>query len=325
MRNPVFDIMKGIGILAMILGHSPIPKILISFIFTWHMPLFFIISGYFFHPISVVDCIRSNSRSLLVPYLVTMLFIIVLYLFIGNTQHNSLLQALCAIFIGAGSRNLPMLQDFYVGALWFLQALFWSKVLFSFLNSILSDQLRPFVILAVSSIATYIGQYVFIPTNLLQGASALVFYEIGYQINVKSFLNRNYNRYLLLFFLLLMCVSMHSGSMSIVRCYYGFYPVNVICAASFFIFCYYLSTSLIKYKKVLNVLSYLGRISLVILCVHIVDLFFKFNTLLNNSILHLYGVEERLFNIVWRVLFAVVLSCFLVRIKLISRLFRITS
>lgn len=32
MRNPVFDIMKGIGILAMIAGHTAIPDLLARFI-----------------------------------------------------------------------------------------------------------------------------------------------------------------------------------------------------------------------------------------------------------------------------------------------------
>lgn len=48
-RINYFDIAKGLGILLMIIGHMPIKnEYLKNFIFCFHMPLFFIISGYFF-------------------------------------------------------------------------------------------------------------------------------------------------------------------------------------------------------------------------------------------------------------------------------------
>lgn len=47
-RDITFDIMKGVAILAMIAGHCFIPLKLHHFIYIWHMPLFFMVSGYFF-------------------------------------------------------------------------------------------------------------------------------------------------------------------------------------------------------------------------------------------------------------------------------------
>ena len=52
MRDPVFDIMKGIGIVAVIIGHSTVPGFIFKFLFIWHMPLFFIIGGLFLPKIS---------------------------------------------------------------------------------------------------------------------------------------------------------------------------------------------------------------------------------------------------------------------------------
>ena len=59
-RIRFFDIAKGVAILAVILGHSAIEandfipsytaQIILSFCFSFHMPLFFILSGYFIHP-----------------------------------------------------------------------------------------------------------------------------------------------------------------------------------------------------------------------------------------------------------------------------------
>ena len=50
-RDTAFDITKAIGILLMILVHcSGLPHLLRNFIFSFHMPLFFIVSGYFYKP-----------------------------------------------------------------------------------------------------------------------------------------------------------------------------------------------------------------------------------------------------------------------------------
>ena len=46
-RDVSIDIMRGIGILSMLVGHCVIPGLLHKFIYMWHMPLFFITSGYF--------------------------------------------------------------------------------------------------------------------------------------------------------------------------------------------------------------------------------------------------------------------------------------
>lgn len=48
-RNDVIDILKGIGIILMVVGHSGAPKIVNDIIFSFHMPLFFIASGWFFN------------------------------------------------------------------------------------------------------------------------------------------------------------------------------------------------------------------------------------------------------------------------------------
>jgi fucose 4-O-acetylase-like acetyltransferase len=63
-REDVFDIMKGVGIILMIIGHCAIPRLLWHFIFSFHMPLFFIISGFFFKPKPVIQrfCTMYNGN-----------------------------------------------------------------------------------------------------------------------------------------------------------------------------------------------------------------------------------------------------------------------
>ena len=69
-RDITFDIMKGVAILAMIAGHCFIPLKLHHFIYIWHMPLFFMVSGYFFHDKPLGRMMGDNVRGLIVPYLI---------------------------------------------------------------------------------------------------------------------------------------------------------------------------------------------------------------------------------------------------------------
>lgn len=48
-RDITIDIAKGIGIFLVVLGHVPILMWLATPIYIFHMPLFFFLSGMFFH------------------------------------------------------------------------------------------------------------------------------------------------------------------------------------------------------------------------------------------------------------------------------------
>jgi len=68
------DITKGIAILAVVVGHTLGPyngQFLGSLIFAFHMPIFFMLSGYLFkmHPISQEA--KRGAMNLLLPYLIT--------------------------------------------------------------------------------------------------------------------------------------------------------------------------------------------------------------------------------------------------------------
>lgn len=47
-RDHSVDILKGIGILLVIIGHCDLFAVFRSIIYSFHMPLFIILSGYFF-------------------------------------------------------------------------------------------------------------------------------------------------------------------------------------------------------------------------------------------------------------------------------------
>ena len=59
-----FDILKGGGILLVILGHIQIPYMLKTVIYSFHMPLFFLCSGCFFRPISLREFFCKKDQTI---------------------------------------------------------------------------------------------------------------------------------------------------------------------------------------------------------------------------------------------------------------------
>lgn len=133
MRDSIIDIMKAIGIIAMIIGHCGAPEVIEDFIFSWHMPLFFLVSGYFFKPKSLGDSLRQNIRSLVIPYAISAIVLLSLL-----TNKSDLHNLFLSFFVGAGSHRVPFFGQYFVGAIWFLLALFWCRIT---INAILTKVL----------------------------------------------------------------------------------------------------------------------------------------------------------------------------------------
>jgi polysaccharide biosynthesis protein PslL len=79
-RNLTVDVAKGIGIILVVLGHNWIvlheKNDLFRVIFSFHVPLFFFISGLFLKDREgIKDFLISKSDSLLKPYFVVLIFI----------------------------------------------------------------------------------------------------------------------------------------------------------------------------------------------------------------------------------------------------------
>lgn len=65
------DLSRGIGILLVIIGHCVYyGKTAHNWIFSFHMQLFFILSGMFFQEDSILNTVKKKAKSLLIPYAV---------------------------------------------------------------------------------------------------------------------------------------------------------------------------------------------------------------------------------------------------------------
>ena len=64
------DLLKGFGIVLMIMGHIGFGKAFDTWIHSFHMPIFFVISGFLWKKrnISFKDFFKRKASSLLIPY-----------------------------------------------------------------------------------------------------------------------------------------------------------------------------------------------------------------------------------------------------------------
>lgn len=270
MRNPVFDIMKGFGILLVIAGHwGGVNKYLFNFIFSFHMPLFFILAGYFYKPKDTSDSLFKDFKRLIIPYLFTCSLILLyqLALFIHNHDQTPLLRSLVASFWGNGSNNHSSLYfaDIpSIGAIWFLLALFWCKNIYNIIPK--NNKYLYGIVLILSITATIIDRYVAnLPFALLPGISALIFFAAGCYAKQNSI---SWKWLLLGIPVWIYCIAF--SGMSIVRCYYNCYPLDVIGGITGTCVVYLLSKTVHSLSTVIScTFTWLGKNSLSILCFHL--------------------------------------------------------
>ncbi len=131
-RLTYFDMAKGLGIILVVLGHIEyISEPLRAWISSFHMPLFFVISGLLIHYKDELskdfsEILRKKWHSILIPYL----WFSLLYFFIDIL--NVLLHK---IDLRTFWVNLIHSATFYgVSVLWFLPALFLAEIGFLFLT-----------------------------------------------------------------------------------------------------------------------------------------------------------------------------------------------
>lgn len=266
-RNEQFDICKGIGIILMLIGHSAVltdnwSNLLFRTIFSFHMPLFFIISGYFFKPRSFKDNIKKSGKKLLLPYLFSSLISILLAWIIFPANVFSIIKG---VFVGALGNNNSTINfwPYQAGAVWFLLALFVCKTVFGLLYNYFRNYLVELSVI-LSIVFWIIGRYfINIPLCLGAGFSVLVFYYAGYALRNCGIDKMSKSIILLI---IVWAFAVHYSELNTAQYTYTIYPLSVaggICG----------SFALIIVSKYIRgftgkILAFTGRNTLPILCCH---------------------------------------------------------
>ena len=132
MRLKEFDILKGIGILLVLLGHTGISGLLYTFIYAFHMPLFFFASGCFHKQKDSMSFIKKKVKGLLLPYLFFVACFFIMSVFLECMQSHSLS---IGILSTISSLN-PMNEHCWIlyRTIWFLLCLFEISVIYHIID-----------------------------------------------------------------------------------------------------------------------------------------------------------------------------------------------
>ncbi|MFC6998652.1 acyltransferase family protein [Rufibacter roseus] len=188
------DYAKAIGIFLVVLAHTPLWTPAQNFIYVFHMPLFFFISGYLFSHrkhVTYLAFIKRRTKQLLVPYLFFSAITFLFWLFVGRKFGDdagaSVLwyKPLLGILYGIG--RPPWLV--HCIPLWFILCLF---VVENIYYLIFKNTDKKFLLLVLFGALGYID-YQYNPVRMFWSVNtalvALVFYAAGniYKEKVKEF------------------------------------------------------------------------------------------------------------------------------------------
>ena len=164
------DTLKFIGILSVILGHINFP--LNGFIYTWHMPLFFMVSGFFIKfETHFKDFVVKNFKRLMIPYFIFSIEILKRYLL--HREALDYTHEIKGIFI---DMDFAGLCNTYAFVLWFLPALFFSRVfLYLIKNKIPSLLLQSLVVVFLFMASFYID----LPFGIDNALNSFMFVYVG--------------------------------------------------------------------------------------------------------------------------------------------------
>lgn len=109
------DCLRGFGLLCVVVGHMQMPRSLITYIYCFHMPLFFFLSGYLYNQNLSWKWVLRKFDGLIVPYISYCLIGVLVVAFAKGESISHLLKLL---YLGKG-----------LGTEWFLLCLFMAEIL----------------------------------------------------------------------------------------------------------------------------------------------------------------------------------------------------
>ena len=249
------DVLKGIGIILVVIGHVYSNRTVFNWLYSFHMPLFFLVAGWVYKEKSVLTDIKRRIQTIVVPYFSFGLLVLFYWQVIERRFRDSdmsFMDSLLGLFSGSYD-NL----DFNVH-LWFLPCFFVTVVLFNILVNLGG---RKFAYIAVALMSLV---YVVLPMPELPWGFNRVFKYIGFYAvgffgagRETKIVDRNVG----------------TGAIAVILLALNFFLAlhNLTTGIMWFVTAMIGVSSIILISQLINenrILQYFGRISLIVLCIH---------------------------------------------------------
>ena len=316
------DYTKGIAILLVIVGHTIRNFYIRSIIFSFHMPIFFILSGYTFRPSKIIqDFLRKakkSFKSLIIPAYCIWIIRLILYYVVNHIKYSASEIFYSALYTSGVQINTNGLIIPAFGMMWFLVVLFLIKILYDIIHSLISNEkIRIIVIFIISELGMIIGKKQFLFFSFDIAFATLIIFFTGYIINTKTILISEkwlsdkiiFVSFFIWTGLLGLCFVNHTH-FEIASRDYPFNFLSIIMAISgsfvFISVCIRLSSLKGFFDPITQLISTIGRFSLIMFTVHAFDnVWYPYIRAIPNIILVLFlrlGIDLVLFLLTLKVL-----------------------
>lgn len=192
------DYAKCIGIYLVVLGHLPIPEQLSAYIYSFHMPLFFFISGYLLknNQITFDTFFSIKIRTLVIPYLTFSAFTYIFWLLAGrhfgsDASSNIALYKPAIGILYANATNDWMIHNI---PLWFIPCLFVVEIVFYFIRKLPISIYYAIIACAAIGYIDSLYMPIRLPWGIDVAFTAIVFYGLGNILRQTNTLNQKQSK-----------------------------------------------------------------------------------------------------------------------------------
>ena len=254
-RLPWLDVLKGIGIILVAIGHIYSNRTIFNWLYSFHMPLFFVAAGWVYKEKAIITDLKRRIQTIVVPYFSFGILVLVYWQLIERRFRDSDMGFTDSLFglISGCYDNL----DFNVH-LWFLPCFFVTVVLFNILVN-LGGRKVAYIVSALISLI-----YVVLPMPELPWGVNRVFEYIGFYA-VGVFLAGRETK--------IVDKKIRTGVVAVVLLAVNFFLAlhNLTTGIMWFVTALIGVVAMILISQLINankILQYFGRISLIVLCIH---------------------------------------------------------
>ena len=259
-------------------------RLLRGIIFSFHMPLFFILSSFTFHysenTEQFVKKSKNAAKHLLIPAVLTFflnVMICIAHDFVLLFDSEYWMETLYSFIFASGVKIL--FDDYFIpgiGIAWFLFALFLGRTIYDWIQLSFDKRQTPIIVFLFSIAGVILGSSnIWLPFSGDIALAILPFFLFGDKLK-----NLNLEAcklglpsslvYIVTLFITFPDYRNYTYLELAIRRYF-MYPINYICVIAGTMTIIYCCYHLCHFKKLCTPLIYIGKNSLYLLCVHIMD------------------------------------------------------